>query len=409
MAEDQELTEPGESGGSPGDSGVSTGSATPTPSEDQQPSRAAFPTENDERGTPQGPFHGQPHWLPRLTVVMVAMAGVAGTVWTFQQLSWFLAPTFLGFNLVIAAYPIYSKLSHRGLPKWIAGLLMAASLIASVVVFGLAFSWAVSTTVSTVPDYVPRFTELYNQLLHSFRERGIDVDPLQSAGQYMDPSHLVTVGTSLLGSVSGILSAATVAFVTMIMVMADSMGWSERMKVATGTHPRITHALVGFSEGVRRYWLACTLFGLIMAVINGITLKIFNVPLMGVWMFLTFITTFVPSVGFFFAMVPPVITALLMNGWQNALVVMIIYFVTTWVVQGYFQPKVTGNAVGVNITVSFLSLLFWAWVFGPMGAIIALPATQLVKSLVIDADPKARWVNSFISTEAKVTGADPQT
>ena len=88
---------------------------------------------------------------------------------------------------------------------------------------------------------------------------------------------------------------------------------------------------------------------------------------------------------------------------------LIVYLVTTWIVQGVFQPKVTGNAVGVNATISLISLLLWAWVFGPIGALIALPCTQLVKALLVDADPKVRWVNSLISNETEVRGAASQT
>lgn len=358
---------------------------------------------------PQGPFRGQPHWLPRITVIMVAMAGVAGTLWTFQQLSWLLAPAFFGVNLVIAAYPIFAFLTRRHVPSWLAGLVMALALIAVLALLALAMVWGISTLVAAVPGYVPRFVTFYNDLRHLLAEHHINADPMSSVSNYLDPAHIISVLTSLLGSISGTIGAATVTFTTMLMVLIDSLGWSDRMKMAADGHPRITHAMVGFARGTRRYWLASTLFGLIMAALNGIALKAFNVPLMGVWMILTFVTTYVPTVGFFFAMVPPVLVALMVNGWENALWLMIVYFITTWVVQGYFQPKVTGNAVGVNITISFLSLLFWAWVFGPLGAIIALPATQLVKSLVIDADPKSRWVNSFFATEPDLQDADPQT
>ncbi|MFZ2625728.1 MAG: AI-2E family transporter [Propionibacterium sp.] len=379
------------------------------PTEPVAPARPVQTRPQGEGPVPQGPFRGQPHWLPRLTVIMFAMAGVAGTLWTFQQLSWLLAPAFFGVNLVIAAYPIYAFLTRRHLPSWLAGLVMGLALIAAMALLGLAMVWAISTLVNAVPGYVPRFAALYEELRRVLAEHHINADPMSSASNYFDSAHIISVLSGLVGSISGTVGAATVTFTMMLMVLIDSMGWSDRMKMATDSHPRVAHAMVGFARGTRRYWLASTLFGLIMAALNGIALKIFGVPLMGVWMILTFITTYVPTVGFFFAMVPPVLVALLVNGWQNALWLMVVYFITTWVVQGYFQPKVTGNAVGVNITVSFLSLLFWAWVFGPLGAIIALPATQLVKSLVIDADPKSRWVNAFFATEPDLRDADPQT
>jgi len=59
----------------------------------------------------------------------------------------------------------------------------------------------------------------------------------------------------------------------------------------------------------------------------------------------------------------------------------------------------------VNATVALISLFLWSWVFGPLGALIALPCTQLVKSLLVDADPKARWINSLISNQPEVRGA----
>lgn len=97
-----------------------------------------------------------------------------------------------------------------------------------------------------------------------------------------------------------------------------------------------------------------------------------------------------------------------MNGWQDGLILLAMYLVTTWIVQGVFQPMMTGDAVGINATVSLLSLMFWAWVFGPLGALIALPCTLLVKSLLVDADPKVRWVNSLLSNQPKAKAAASQ-
>lgn len=143
-----------------------------------------------------------------------------------------------------------------------------------------------------------------------------------------------------------------------------------------------------------------------MAALNYVQLVI-RVLLPLIWALLTWLMTYVPSVGFFFSLIPPLLVALVANGWQTALWLLIVYLVTTWIVQGVFQPKVTGNAVGVNATISLISLLLWAWVFGPIGALIALPCTQLVKALLVDADPKVRWVNSLISNETEVRGGQP--
>ncbi len=358
---------------------------------------------------PQGPFRGQPHWLPRLSVIFIAMIGIAGSIWLFRQLSWLIAPVFLGLNLVIAFYPIYGALTRRKVPKVLAALCMALALLAVLILVVACVVWAVGTLIGAIPGYVPRVQELYGTVLQWLVDHGVSTDAVNGFYSNIDPNNLISALTGVLGSISGSIGAATVALTTILMLLIDSTGWKQRLGMIEQGHARAIAAIRDFATGTRRYWIVSMIFGVIMASLNAIELKILGVPLMGVWVVLTFVTTFIPSVGFFFAMIPPVLVALIANGWKNALVLMVVYFLTTWIVQGFFQPKFTGNAVGVNITTSFVSLLFWAWVFGPLGALIALPATQLVKSLVLDADPKSRWVSAFIAAEPDVTGADPQT
>ena len=77
------------------------------------------------------------------------------------------------------------------------------------------------------------------------------------------------------------------------------------------------------------------------------------------------------------------------------------YSLLNFVIQVVIQPKFTGESVSVIPTVSFLSLLFWAWIIGPLGTILALPATLLLKAIMIDADPQSRWINSIVSSDLK--------
>lgn len=75
----------------------------------------------------------------------------------------------------------------------------------------------------------------------------------------------------------------------------------------------------------------------------------------------------------------------------------VINSVINFVIQSIIQPKFQGDALGLSTTLTFLSLIFWAWVLGPIGAILALPMTILAKSLLIDADPRSRWLSPILS------------
>ena len=53
--------------------------------------------------------------------------------------------------------------------------------------------------------------------------------------------------------------------------------------------------------------------------------------------------------------------------------------------------------------VTVLSLVFWAWLLGPLGAFLAVPLTLLVKAMMVDADPEAHWLRPLISSPDELT------
>ena len=105
-------------------------------------------------------------------------------------------------------------------------------------------------------------------------------------------------------------------------------------------------------------------------------------------------------------LVPPALMALLANGPMSALLVIVVWSLINFVLQSLIQPKVAGDAVGVTPTVSFISLLVWAFALGPVGALLALPATLFVKAVLIDADPDKQWIGLLLDSKPKLDNDD---
>ena len=87
--------------------------------------------------------------------------------------------------------------------------------------------------------------------------------------------------------------------------------------------------------------------------------------------------------------------------------VIVVYCVLNFIIQSVLQPKFVGDAVGLTTTVSFLSLIIWAYLLGPIGAILAIPASLLVKALLVDVDPDAKWLQLFLGDEPVFKVKDP--
>lgn len=210
----------------------------------------------------------------------------------------------------------------------------------------------------------------------------------------------------LLTNLSSVAGLLTTVIMAVFFVAMDSMGIDKRMKMLLDVKPTLSASIGDFASGVRRYWVVATIFGLIVALLDVIALAIIDVPLIWVWGVLAFLTNYIPNIGFVIGLVPPALLALVDSGWQSALWVVIAYSVLNFVIQAIIQPKFTGESVGVTPLISFLSLLFWVWILGWLGALLALPATLLIKALLVDADPKARWVNILLASDPGTARAE---
>ena len=112
---------------------------------------------------------------------------------------------------------------------------------------------------------------------------------------------------------------------------------------------------------------------------------------------LSFITNYIPNIGFVLGLLPPVLLALLQGGVRQAVLVIVAYSVINVMIQSLLQPKFVGDAVGLSVTLTFLSLVFWTFVIGPLGALLAVPLSLFVKALLVDADPDSRWLDPLIA------------
>ena len=135
---------------------------------------------------------------------------------------------------------------------------------------------------------------------------------------------------------------------------------------------------------------------------DTIALAIMGIPLAITWGVLAFVTNYVPNVGFILGVIPPALLGLLTGGPGLMVAVIVVYCVLNLVIQSIIQPRFIGDAVGLSTTLTFVALVFWAWLLGGLGAILAIPLTLLIKALLVDIDPKAAWAHALMRSTEKV-------
>ncbi len=341
--------------------------------------------------------------LPRSVVVLIGGAALVVVLAGVQQMQGLIGPAFLAFTLVLIITPAQQWLLRRRVPGFL--VITGSVVVLYAVILGLlaALALSIAALIGVLPTYVDQFQTYYDDALAQLERIGVSGQLISQTVSQVSPSSLFDFATTFLQSLlSGLTSVTTVVVLLAVIVLflvVDALSSPQRVDAARQFHGPLMEAMLGFTAGVRRYWLVTTVFGAIVAALDVAALLVIGVPLALTWGLLAFITNYIPNVGFVLGLVPPTLIAVLEGGPTDGILVVVVYSVLNVVIQTVIQPRFTGDAVGLTATVAFLSLLFWAVVLGPLGALLAIPATSFVKAVLVDADPSARWINAFVASD----------
>ena len=307
-------------------------------------------------------------------------------------------PAFFALTLVITIRPLVVWLRRRGAPAWMASLAGIGTVVLFVLGLFGALGVAITQLVDTLPRYGDKFTAIWAQVLDLLTRVGITQDSLLTqVTSAFDTGRIVSLAQSVLLQVSNVGSLLLLLLLTVVFLTFDTATITTRSSALARLKPEIHEAMSGFARSVRSYWLVSTVFGLIVAVLDVIALTFLGVPMAVTWGVVSFITNYIPNIGFVLGVIPPALLALVTGGPWTVLWVVVAYSVLNFVIQTLIQPKFTGDAVGLNTTATFLSLMFWSLVIGGLGTILAVPLTLFTKALLVDADPRSRWLSIFVS------------
>jgi len=364
------------------------GGAVPLPG-----AHAPLPGADDP--TPGDAGRPQRYGIPRGLTIVVGLAATVVWVAGMRAIPDIIGPVFMALVLTITVNPIRGWMIRHGRSRGVASLVVFLAVTAIVVGLFASAIIGIVQLANLLPQYSDQVHQQLSNVASWLSGFGITQANIDAIFSNVQPSQLVGFAENLLSSVGGIFSFVLFMVVVLIFLAVDATVFDERMaRVRAGREP-VLDALGVFARGTRKYFGVATVFGGIVAVIDGVALLILGIPAAGLWALLAFVTNYIPNIGFIIGLIPPVLLALLVGGPGLAITVLVVYCVVNFIIQSVLQPKFVGDAVGLTTTVSFLSLIVWAFILGPIGAILAIPASLLVKAVLVDMDPAAKWLGLF--------------
>ncbi|WP_256209403.1 AI-2E family transporter [Microbacterium sp. LCT-H2] len=303
-------------------------------------------------------------------------------------------PLALAIVIVVIGEPIRRPFQRPGRPAWIGTT--AVIVLAYVILLAVAaLLWLAGTQFARlVGDLASQdgLVRAADQVVAWLQSLGLDQEAADAAASILDPETLLGVAGSLGSAVLGVATALFFVCAYIIFLAADAARYRTAPALFGTTHGPVLRRIAHLQTGVRRYYVVNAAFGAVVAIIDGLALWWMGVPAPVVWAILAFVTNFIPNIGFVLGLIPPAILAFVVGGWPLLLGVIAVYCVVNVVLQVLVQPKFVSDAVDLSLTLSFFSVIFWTFVIGPLGAILSIPLTLLVRALVLEGDPGSTWV-----------------
>jgi predicted PurR-regulated permease PerM len=357
---------------------------------------------------PARPAHEQPprRQPGRRTVRLIAVITVILVALALRMSQPVTLPLALAIFVVVLAWPLQARL-ERALPRKVAYVLTVLAVLLVLALFCGALWWSGHTVAEKMPEYQPRFAELRAQVERWASQRGI---PLPwsggGGGQAMEQGlsiakQVATAAYSALGLVVLVLALALLG-----LLEVRDFRTKVRRRLDGGPAMKLLDIAGEIAAAFRRYFVVKTLTSAITGVATGLLALAVGLDFPFVWGLAAFLLEYVPTLGSIAAVVPPSVFAFLQfQGTTRPLLIFAGFAVLQVTLGNIVDPRIEGRYMSLSPAIVLLSIVLWAWIWGPVGALLGVPLTVAVV-VTCEHFASTRWIAALATDLRDDEGGD---
>ena len=293
------------------------------------------------------------------------------------------------FIAVVFTSPLF-WLDRKGVPKVIAVLIV----LMGIMVIGLIMIVLVGTSLQDFSDALPAYQAQLQQettkIIAWLGNKGINISD-QELLKHVNPGSAMKLFAGTLDSFRKVLTNAFLIVLTVIFILLEVSGFPDKLRAALGDTESSFGSFSKITNGIKRYMAIKTLTSLATGIFVGIWLAILGIDYPVLWGLVAFLLNYVPNIGSIIAAIPAVLLSFIQIDMVHALFAALGYVVVNIVIGSVIEPRVMGRGMGLSTLVVFLSLVFWGWVLGPVGMLLSVPLTMILK-IALEHNEDTRWI-----------------
>lgn len=322
----------------------------------------------------------------RLIAILLSILTMFAIGVVLIELKIVLLPFVMASFISVLLQPIVRYLKSKRLPAILAMIIVLVTLS----LFGFAFGFTLSTTIRHFLEVLPEYEDKFNILVLDTRNLLEQFDSIFSVfgitpEDFDMPFNFAAITSATRGGLNAILSFFGNAFLILIFLLFMLIGAGETEQKVHRAFPehlaiRISKAWRNIGVQVRQYLLTKTLVSLLTGAVTFAIVWLLGIDFPLIWAFLTFLLNYIPNIGSAISVISPCLLSVLQFDTLGVPIVAFILLTSIQLTIGnIIEPKWMGFNLNLSPLVVLLSLIFWGWLWGVMGMILAVPLTATIK------------------------------
>jgi predicted PurR-regulated permease PerM len=328
------------------------------------------------------PYRGPLGVLLGAAAVVIVIAGL-------KLASPLIVPFLLAAFIATILIPPLQWLLGLRVPLPVAILLLLLGLVLVFVPLFLVAGAALDDFRIALPGYLEKIQNMTTSTTEWLRSRGIETGG-EALKEIVAPSTLLSLMRQVGGGLGTALASFLLVMFTLIFILAESSGFPGKIREALGGKSELLDSFRDLSRRLQDYLRIKTLVSLMTGVFVTFCLTLIGLDFAILWGLLAFLLNYIPNIGSILAAVPPVLLAIVALDPTGVVLVISAYLAVNMIVGNILEPRMFGKGLGLSTLVVFISLVFWGWVFGPVGMLLSGPLTMALK-IALETHPNTRW------------------
>ena len=325
-----------------------------------------------------------------IAAVVIIIAGM-------REASAILVPFLLAVFIAVIGGPPAFWLKRKGVPSSLAVLAVVLVMLGIGIGMGAVLSTSLNGFYQQMDSYKANLNQQMDALFIWLKGMGIhlDWDLLKEA---VNPGEAMQLVATLLAGFGGVLTNAFLITLTVVFILLEASGFPAKLRAATKDPKASFPAFEEFTHAVKGYLAIKTAVSLATGLSAALWVAVLGLDFPLLWGLLAFLFNYVPTIGSILAAVPAVLLALIQLGPFPALLLAAGYLCINFIYGSLIEPRFMGRGLGLSTLVVFLSLVFWGWVLGPVGMLLAVPLTMTAK-IGLGSREETRWLAILLGSE----------